>query len=97
MEGAHFSERPVDLVAEYQHHKWREEEAAEEDHATQLPGNLTLSCSRVDEAHYPEGVERREQVEDLEEVVPWPCFGEEIGIPCDEDGRVEDLGNEGDT
>jgi len=92
---AHLSKVPG--LAKDHHDDGGENQAAEEDDATQLPSDLTLPCSRIDEAHYPEGVEGRKQVEDLEKVVPWPGFREEVGVSRDEDGRVKDLGDEGDT
>jgi hypothetical protein len=68
----YLSETPAVLVGEDQHDERRQEQAAREDDGGQFPGDLLLSGPRVHKAHDADGVEGREEVEDLEEVVPCP-------------------------
>jgi hypothetical protein len=78
-------------VVKDEHDEGRQKQARGEDEGAQLPGHLALAGARIDKANNPDGVEGREQVEDLEEQVPWVGFSEEIGVPGDEDEGVEQL------
>ena len=95
--GANLSETPQVGLVKDEHDEGRDQHAADQDEGAQLPGHLALAGARVDEAHDGDGVEGRQQVKDLEEVVPCAGFMEEVCVARDEDERVEELRQEGDA
>lgn len=88
-------ECPGGFLDEDEHDEGGEEETSGEDDGRHFPRNFLLAGAGVDEAHYAEGIEGREEVEDFEKVVPCPQLGEEVSVAGDEDEGVEGLGDEG--
>jgi hypothetical protein len=94
---AYDSETPVLLGLKDEHDEGGYEQRAAYDGCTHFPGNFALAGTRVGPAHYEDGVEGREDVEHLEEEVPWYLLVEEVEVAGAEDGGVEDLCYKGDT
>jgi hypothetical protein len=93
----HLAETPAYGIQKDHHNEGRQDCNADQNHGAQLPGDLALAGAWVDVTHDGDGVEGREQVEDLEEVIPFVGFFEEVCVAGDEDERVEELCEEGDT
>jgi hypothetical protein len=98
--GAYFDGVVVALFSEDEVYEWREDECSAEAVGAELPGCFALAGAGVDAEHEQQDVEGGEDVEDLEDEVPYRgCWvgEEEVDIAGAEDAGIEGLGDEGDT
>lgn len=96
--GTHVKETPLSFGLKDQHRERREDQRPEEAGSAQLPRQLPLARSWEHPLHDADGVERREDVDELEDgVVRDRMRAEEVCVPRQEDEGVKDLGYEGDA
>ena len=88
---------PVYLALKDQHGKGREDDGTSACNRTHLPRQLLFSSPRVHPSHYPDNIERRRDVEDLEAQVPEVAFSENVNVAGTENDGVEHLCDERDS
>lgn len=96
----HFDGVVLALFSEDEVYEWREDECSAEAVGAELPGCFALAGAGVDAEHEQQDVEGGEDVEDLEDEIPYRgCWvgEEEVDIAGAEDAGIEGLGDEGDT
>ncbi|CAG1994984.1 unnamed protein product [Fusarium graminearum] len=80
-----------------EHDDWRQDEGAAKNDSANLPRDLTLAGTRVDPLHDGQNINRRKDVKDLEDNVPWHTLSKQVEIAGAEDESVQDLRDEGDA